>query len=116
MADRNLLFATYMNQMYVLVDKVENTDTKGLDQNLMRDFIFAGMNCPGFGERQKYELKNRGGVWGLAIDMSPLNYFWPFDLIGRKVGMDDETVKVSGKRLSYRLYVLTSLAVVPRSH
>ena len=95
LADRNLLYSTYMNQMCVLVEKVEKTDTKGLDQNLLRDFIFAGMNCPGFGERQKHELITTAGYWGSAIMTSPLNCFWPFDLISRQPGMDDETVKVS---------------------
>jgi hypothetical protein len=95
LSDRNLLFSTYMKQMYVLVDKVDSNDTKGLDQNLLRDFIFAGMNCPGFGERQKHELVTAAGLWGGGIEISPLGCFWPFDLIGRNDGVkDDETVKV----------------------
>ena len=85
-----------MNQMCVLVEKVEKTDTKGLDQNLLRDFIFAGMNCPGFGERQKHELATAAGFWGGGIAISSLNCFWPFDLVGRKDGTEDETVKVNG--------------------
>ena len=97
LADRNLLFATYMNQMWVLVEKVDKNETKGLDQKLLRDFIFAGINCAGFGERQKHELVTAAGWWGSAIDVPPLNYFWPFDLISRKHGIDNETVKVSAK-------------------
>jgi hypothetical protein len=83
-----------MNQMCILVDKVEKTDTKGLDQNLLRDFIFAGMNCPGFGERQKHELVTAAGYWGGGVQISPLACFWPFDLVGRKDGIDGETAKV----------------------
>ena len=89
------MFTSYMNQICVLVDKVEKNATNGLDQNLLRDFIFAGLNCPGFGERQKHALVHAAGWWGSTIDMPPVNYFWPFDLIGRKHGMDNETVKVS---------------------
>jgi hypothetical protein len=80
--------------MCVLVEKVENKNTKGLDQNLLRDFIFAGMNCPGFGERQKHELVTAAGFWGGGVNISHLSCFWPFDLISRKEGIDDETVKV----------------------
>ena len=90
-----------MKQMYVLVDKVDSNDTKGLDQNLLRDFIFAGMNCPGFGERQKHELVTAAGLWGGGIEISPLGCFWPFDLISRKDGMKDETVKVSTQHQPY---------------
>jgi hypothetical protein len=95
LADRNLLFSTYMNQMCVLVAKVDDKNTKGLDENLLRDFIFAGMNCPGFGERQKHELLWAAGFWGAAIDNPPLRCFWPFELIGWKDGTDSETIKVS---------------------
>jgi hypothetical protein len=98
LSDRNLLFNTYMKQMNVLVDKVDSNDTKGLDQNLLRDFIFAGMNCPGFGERQKHELVTAAGLWGGGIEISPLGCFWPFDLVSRKDGMkDDEAVKVGAQ-------------------
>jgi hypothetical protein len=95
LADRNLLFSTYMNQMCVLVAKVDDKNTKGLDENLLRDFIFAGMNCPGFGERQKHELLWAAGFWGAAIDNPPLRCFWPFELIGWKDGTGSETTKVS---------------------
>lgn len=80
--------------MCVLVPKVQDKNTKGLDENLLRDFIFAGMNCPGFGERQKHELLWAAGYWGAAIDNPPLRYFWPFDLLGWQDGIDAETVKV----------------------
>lgn len=93
-ADRNLLFSTYMQQMQILVEKVEKTSTKGLEQNLLRDFIFAGMNCPGFGERQKHTLVTAAGYWGGGVPVSPLSCAWPFDLLGRKPGLDDQTVKV----------------------
>ena len=84
-----------MKQMFWLVQKVERTDTKGLDQNLLRDFIFAGMNCPGFAERQKHMIATGAGYWGGGVPISPLACFWPFDLVGRKDGFDDQVVKVS---------------------
>ena len=87
-----------MIQMGVLVSKVHDKNTKGLDENLLRDFIFAGMNCPGFGERHKHELLWAAGYWGAAIENPPLRYFWPFDLISWKEGIDVETVK-AGSRL-----------------
>lgn len=92
---RNLLFSTYMAQLFVLVEKVTERETVGLDHKLLMDFIFAGMNCPGFGERMKFQIVSTAGVWGTGINLSPLACFWPFDVVSRKVEfVDDNIVQV----------------------
>ena len=81
--------------MHCLVDKVARNDVVGLDQKLLMEFIFAGMNCAGFGERQKFELVTAAKYWGGGVKISPLACFWPFDVIGRRYGLDDNMVKAS---------------------
>ena len=94
LADRNLLVETYMTMLIVLVEKVERTNTKGLDQNLLRDYLFSGMNCPGFGERQKFDLIARGGRVAAGIRVQDLAVRWPFDLLLRKEGSKDDSLMV----------------------
>ena len=117
LADRNMLFNTYMSQMYCLVEKVDRNDTKGLDQNLLRDFIFAGMNCPGFGERQKHELVTAAGYFGGGVRISPLACCWPFDVLARKDCVDDGTTKV-GRTFQTSLIAtkLTRFIVLSRAY
>jgi len=86
--------------MYCLVAKVEMTDTKGLDDNLLRDFMFAGMNCPGFGERQKYQLLAASGRIGAGILINPLACSWPFDVVGINPGLPEINLQV--RKLSNR--------------
>ena len=112
-ADRNLLVETYMTMLIVLVDKVERTNTKGLDQNLLRDYLFSGMNCPGFGERQKFDLIARGGRVATGIRVQDLAVRWPFDLLLRKEGSRDDSVLVRSMRPISCCVPLLTYSVLP---
>lgn len=92
--DRNLLFKTYMSQLYVLVRKVECENIVGLDHKLFRDFLLAGLNCPAFTERFKYEIIVASGRGGASIHVSNLTCFWPFDTVARKPMQNDNFIEV----------------------
>lgn len=92
---RNLLWQTYVGQLVVLVDKVAEAQTVGLDHKLLMDFIFAGMNCVGFGERQKSSIVMGAGKWGGGVRLSGLSGCWPFECMGRRIGVADDIARVS---------------------
>ena len=94
LGDRNLLFQTYITQLSILVEKVSTVDIVGLDQKLLMEFVFAGLNCAGFGERQKFQIVISAGPCGRGINISSLARVWPFDLMSRKVGVCDDVVLV----------------------
>jgi hypothetical protein len=94
---RNLLFQTYMAQLRVLVERVGGRETVGLDHKLLMDFISAGVNCPGFGERQRFAIVVTAGQWGGGVRMGMLSCFWPFEVVGKRLGgeITDDVVWVS---------------------
>ena len=89
---RNKLFTVYCAQLRVLVDKVEEAETVGLDNKLIMDFFFAGMNCPGFGERMKSQIVKMAGRWADTFNLSPLAAHWPFDVLGRQQQITDDSL------------------------
>ena len=95
---RNTLFETYLAQLSTLVDKVIGEEKSvGLDKKLLMDFLFSGMNCPGFGERNKAEIVRAGGKVAHGIPLSPVSAAWPFDVVTRQFegpGQQDHIVAV----------------------
>ena len=101
--NRNSLFETYTTQLGILTRKVYAGQTKGLDHNLLFDFVYAGLNCHGFGERQKYTLLRYANLTEKDVKMSKFCRSWPFDIVGKKFGMDDENVEVGLKAASWQI-------------
>jgi hypothetical protein len=84
------MFDTYCKLLVILVEKVDERTTVGVDQHLLLDYIFAGLNCRAFGERQRALIKMLGGRWAVPIPMQAIHAKWPFDIISKKPGITDE--------------------------
>lgn len=63
------------------MNKVIESRTVGLDNKLLMDFLFAGMNCPGFSAKQRYDVAVRAHGWGHGFSISPLLGHWPFETL-----------------------------------
>lgn len=78
-----------MKLLDVLVYKVE-TNVAMLSQQLLLDYLFAGLNCRGFGERQRGLIHVRGGRHAVPIQVQQIHRYWPFDVVSKKLGQNDE--------------------------
>lgn len=66
----------------------------GLTPQLLEDLLYAGLNCKGFSERQKFELV-RDAEMQDQVRISPLGKWWPFEVLQRGVGISEDVVEVS---------------------
>lgn len=67
-----------------------------LHESLLIDLLYAGLNVPAFGEYQRLQLREAAGDVGDKIRMSPLVPYWPFEVLCRKAGFEEDYVTVSG--------------------
>lgn len=79
-----------MKLLDVLVYKVGQGNVVMLSQQLLLDYLFAGLNCRGFGERQRGLIYARGGPIAAPIRVQAIHQYWPFDVVGKKIGQNDE--------------------------
>lgn len=69
---------------------------KGLNEGLLKELVLAGLNAYGFSDAQRYQLYVSaspilGRDW---IRLSPLMSKWPFEVVGRKSGYEEDIVEV----------------------
>src|SRR6187402_1536070 len=85
MQDRDRIYSCYMRQLQVLVNKVDPFKQErrevGLDTKLLMEFIFAGMNCPAFSQRQKYSIVAMSAGPGRGVYLSLHARTWPFQCL-----------------------------------
>lgn len=74
----------------MLVFKVDQANIVMLNQRLLLDYLFAGLNCRGFGERQRGLIHARGGRHAVPIQVLQIHRYWPFDIVSKKIGLNDE--------------------------
>ena len=79
--DRSLLFDNYVKQLDILVQRVDEAQTIGLDTKLLIEFVTAGLHCAGFGERMRYTIAARSGKVGESFGISTQSDAWPFDVL-----------------------------------
>jgi hypothetical protein len=79
-----------MKLLDVLVYKVDEMEVVALSQQLLLSYLFAGLNCRGFGERQRGLIHARGGRHAAPIQVQQIHSYWPFDVIGKKRDINDE--------------------------
>lgn len=65
-----------------------------LHESLLIDLLYAGLNVPAFGEYQRMRLREAAGDVGDRIPMSPLIVYWPFEILCRKPGFEEDYVAV----------------------
>jgi hypothetical protein len=79
-----------MKLLDVLVYKVDQVNVVALNQQLLLDYVFAGLNCRGFGERQRGLIHTRGGRHAAPIQVLQIHSYWPFDVVSKKLALRDE--------------------------
>ncbi|GKZ19273.1 hypothetical protein AbraIFM66951_011415 [Aspergillus brasiliensis] len=89
--DRNQLFELTNRHIRSLVSRMEKSKTVGLDQRLLRELLYAGLNCPGFNERQKYTLCIHAGEDSKILKMGDMSKWFPFDTLVYLPGFDYDT-------------------------
>lgn len=66
-----------------------------VSESLLTEVLLAGLNAPAFSERQRWELCHAAEEVGQKVRLSPLAHWWPFHVLGRKAGFDEDLVDVS---------------------
>jgi hypothetical protein len=66
-----------------------------LSHELLRHLVVAGMNCPGFNERQKVQLLGISSFGATDIHFSNYYPFWPFLALGRRIDVPEDVLRVS---------------------
>lgn len=79
-----------MKLLDVLVFKVDHTTSVSLSEKLLLDYVFSGLNCRGFGERQRALIHVRGGRVAAPIQVPVIHGYWPFDVVSKKRDHKDE--------------------------
>ena len=90
MGARNEIVATYLRILQVLVRKVEKKKIVGINQQLLCEYIHAGLNCRGFSERQRGLIKVYGGQTANLFPIRAAHIYWPFDVVGLHCAYPDE--------------------------
>ncbi|GFF89273.1 hypothetical protein IFM53868_05780 [Aspergillus udagawae] len=79
--DRNQLFELANRHILSLVARVKRSNTVGLDQRLLRELLYAGLNCPAFNERQKYTLCVNSEDTTEILKFPDMGKWFPFDTL-----------------------------------
>ena len=79
-----------------------------LSEALLQELLYAGLNCPGFTEKQRWELTRCCGVVGLGVRISPLAMYWPFKFLGRKANVPEDLMEYYIDRLTKHLDIKTA--------
>ncbi|EXJ62942.1 hypothetical protein A1O7_03386 [Cladophialophora yegresii CBS 114405] len=78
------IFKTYKRQLDHLIGRLTSPGMQrevGLDNKLLMDLIFAGLNTPGFSERQKGLIADTCIVLGTGFPVSKHARTWPFQTL-----------------------------------
>ncbi|KAL8815488.1 MAG: hypothetical protein Q9191_008462, partial [Dirinaria sp. TL-2023a] len=100
---RDAVFTACRDQIRILVTILKKTTTNaswsattgptGLTPSLLEDLLLAGLNAPGFSERQRWELVSAAEGAGEKVRISPLARWWPFEVLGRRQGKKEDVVE-----------------------
>lgn len=93
--DRNTLFEMANRHIKSLVFRLKITKTIGLDQRLLRELLYAGLNCPTFNERQKFTLCVNSEDISEILKFPGMGKWFPFDALVRMPNTDENTLLVS---------------------
>ncbi|KAE8159397.1 hypothetical protein BDV40DRAFT_290942 [Aspergillus tamarii] len=90
--DRNQLFELTNRHLISLASRIDRTQTMGLDQNLLRDLLYAGFNCPAFNERQKYTLCVNSNLAPEIARFPDISKWFPFDTLVQLPDFNKDTL------------------------
>lgn len=66
-----------------------------LNEGLLRDLLCAALNAKGFSEKQRWELYNSAEGTNVHFLVSPLAQHWPWEVLNRKAGIEDDAILVT---------------------
>ncbi|KAL8736096.1 MAG: hypothetical protein Q9181_002558 [Wetmoreana brouardii] len=94
MKTRNEMFRQTLNLINLLVNHLSRGENFGvnLSESLLMELLYAGLNAPGFSEQQRWTLHQAARLPESRIRMSKFAVDWPFEVLGRKTGMDEDHV------------------------
>jgi len=105
MKERDAIYSCFMRQLKALVEKVDPLKERrevGLDTKLLMEFVFAGMNCPGFSQRMKFSIVTMSAGLGRGVILNAHARFWPFQCLG------PDPTKVSDQDIGMWLHIIQS--------
>ncbi|MCJ1288080.1 hypothetical protein MMC26_007433 [Xylographa opegraphella] len=89
---RDQLFNATLKMLRSLMASVSPTSPFGLTSELLTDLLYAGLNAPGFSEKQKWDLCQVADWAAKAVAISPLTRGWPWLVLARKPDWDDDVI------------------------
>ena len=94
---RDELFKSTMSLVNILMNELNKANEMyrpNISETLLIDLLYAALNVPAFSEQQRWRLRKAASTTGAKVRMSPLAEVWPFEVLGRKVGIDEDVVQV----------------------
>ena len=94
---RDELFKSTLSLINILMNELNKANEMyqpNISETLLIDLLYAALNVPAFGEQQRWRLRKAASTTGAKVRMSPLAEVWPFEVLGRKVGIDEDVVQV----------------------
>ncbi|MCJ1386533.1 hypothetical protein MMC17_009659 [Xylographa soralifera] len=89
---RDQLFNAILKMLRTLMATVSPTSSFGLTSDLLTDLLYAGLNAPGFSEKQKWDLCQVADWAAKTVAISPLTKGWPWLVLARKPDWDDDVI------------------------
>ncbi|KAI9721267.1 MAG: hypothetical protein M1812_002429 [Candelaria pacifica] len=95
LADRDLIFRATEQLVRALIVQLrrEGTASPQINEQLLIELVYAGLNAPGFSEGQRARLVRSADWVGGRIRISPLASVWPFEVLGRKADIDEDVIE-----------------------
>ncbi|KAL8680032.1 MAG: hypothetical protein Q9186_003750 [Xanthomendoza sp. 1 TL-2023] len=93
---RDEIFRSTLSLVNILMNQLNRANevyTPHISETLLADLLYAGLNVSAFSEQQRWALCKAGSPVGVKVRMSPLAEVWPFEVLGRKAGIDEDVVQ-----------------------
>lgn len=102
LGQRNHIYSATCDLLRHLAASIKRGDVPNLNEGILFELMNAGLNAPGFSEKQRWQLIQAAGFTGNEIRISPLAKWWPWEALGRKVKAEEDVIEVRGS-LSFAL-------------
>jgi len=80
---------------------------EALTEGLLKDLLSAGLNAAGFSENQRWQLYEACEYAKHHFIMSPMLQYWPFEVLGRKVRIEEDVLDVSSLSSSFNISLIS---------
>lgn len=66
-----------------------------INEQLLQELVYAGLNAPGFSEAQRVVLlEAAGGPRMVPASLPPWASYWPFEVLGPRIGFGGDVIEV----------------------